>query len=365
MTTAQPPAPAPTGASLGAMKLVTAILPWIIIGLLFWAGFAWKLQPTGETVQPPPLEKRDKFYGIATPAPGVIWLAGNYGKVIRSDDDGATWTRQNVPLQVNLQDIGAWDADRAVAVGNGGRVMRTTDGGRTWTAVTAPTSTVANKLLRVRVRPDGSAWAVGEYGMIIYSADFGATWAERREPQDVVLSDIAFAGANDVWVVGEFGRMIHSTDGGKHWTDAPKQVESSLTGIVFRDPQNGVAVGLEGVILVTADGGATWKRVARTLADTDTGGASSLAESVRRNLLTEHLLGLEWIEESKSWFAVGNKGVWALAAEDAGTWQTGLVGVRDLAWHTGIGHIGVKIYISGQNAGEFSPGSYRTFRERG
>ena len=48
---------------------VMSVLPLVVIAGLLYAGFFVKLQVVGSSVKPPPIEHRDRFYGIALPAP--------------------------------------------------------------------------------------------------------------------------------------------------------------------------------------------------------------------------------------------------------------------------------------------------------
>lgn len=327
------------------VKIAGSAAPWLIIGGLLWAGLFIKPQPVGSTVNPPVIERRDFFYGIATPAKGVLWIAGSNGKIVRTEDAGANWHRQSAPTNAHLQDIAAWDARTAVAVGNKGVVLVTSDGGNAWTEVEAPKSQVANKLTRVLALPQGHAWAVGEMGALLHSADFGKTWQRKRDEEDVGWNDIAFAEGGNGWVVGEFGRVLHSTDGGASWTAAQTPVTSSLMGVAFRDARNGVAVGLEGVVLVTRDGGASWQPV--------------------KSGTREHLFSVIWDAKQGAWIATGNQGVWVRGTDDAAQWQSGRLDERDLSWHTKAVAVDGGIYLAGSNVGVWDGKSWQVVTSSG
>ena len=72
------------------VKVTVSSVPWLIIGGLLWAGLFVKPQPAGGTVQPPVLERRDHFYGIAAAPNGDIWVAGSDGKIVAVDKQGLT-----------------------------------------------------------------------------------------------------------------------------------------------------------------------------------------------------------------------------------------------------------------------------------
>jgi len=343
--------------------------PWLIILGLLWAGLFIKPQPVGFTVQPPPIERSDAFYGIAVPllkSPAkTLWMVGNNGKVVRSEDEGAHWIVQQSPTKSHLQDIATWDAEHAIAVGNNGTVIVTSDAGKTWKEVSAPLSKISNKLLKVKTLQGGRAWAVGEMSAVLESNDYGLTWQRRRDEQDVAWNDIAFMDASNGWIVGETGRMLHTKNGGESWELIQSPVKSSLMSVAFRDAENGVVVGLEGVILVTRDGGKTWlhqpraKRLIEDVAGAGKTGAeknSSSEGDVPTRARTveeagEHLLDVIWDEVRGVWVAVGNQGVWVRSDKDAEQWMAGSIDPRDLAWHTRIVAANGRYYLAGARSG--------------
>jgi photosystem II stability/assembly factor-like uncharacterized protein len=296
----------------------------------------------GEELEPPTIRWRDQFYGVAAPSNGVLWMAGSGGKVVRSRDGGLSWEVQSTGVTEHLQDIAAWDGDRAVAVGNDGVVIVTSDGGASWTKVSAPRSQIANKLMRVRVFQPGTAWAVGVLGAILYSDDSGTTWQRRSEEVDLAWNDIAFADPDNGWAVGEFGSMMHSPDRGATWEQVDPVSERSLMGISFRDSQHGVAVGLDGLVLRTDDAGATWREV---------DGGTPL-----------HLFDVAW--DGSEWVAVGGMGVVVTGSADGETWRARRLSERDLAWHTEVAPTDDGVFIAGASQGRWRDGEW-TPTERG
>ncbi len=317
-----------------AFSVFLSLMPWAIVAALLWAGIFVKPHTVVEVVIPPAIEQRDNIFGISVVSKEQMWLAGNYGKILRSDDGGRSWSRQKTTTQKHLQDISAWDGQHAVAVGNGGVVLVTENGGRIWTEVSAPKSEIANKLIRVHTYVNGEAWAVGELGMIIHSKDFGQSWARMREEEDVIINDLIKLDDNNIFVVGEYGRLFHSRDGGKTWQDSYTESPSSLTAIEFRNPKQGVIVGLDGVILVTEDAGETW----------------SLIESSMSGI-TEHLMDVQWSEQIKQWVAVGNKGKWIKFAGDLTKFYPSQLSLSDLSSHTELAVVDGGFITVGANVG--------------
>lgn len=308
------PADARGGASPGRIRRAAlSALPLTIVGGLMYAAFFIKPQVQGTSTLRPVIETRDRFYGVALPAPDVIWAAGNHGKIVRSEDRGKSWAAQSSGSSDHLQAIAAWDGQRAVAVGNGGTVLVTEDGGTTWRKADLPASVEGRKFIRVRAYPDGRAWAVGELGTVLVADAFGAHWRDASEEGDVTWNDIVRFG-DDVCMVGEFGRIRCSRDHGQTWALMPSPVESSLNAVAFRNDSDGVAVGLEGVIALTGDGGRHWQVLPKT---TD-----------------QHLYDVHW--DGTRWLVVGDKGV-TLTAERLGQqWHELKSGSGSASWHTQI-----------------------------
>lgn len=317
-----PAARRPTLRWLGSLG--GSALPVLIIGGLLYAAFFMKPQSHGIGVEPPVIEKRDHFYGVVMPSPGIAWAAGNDGKIARSTDGGKIWALQASGVSAHLQSIAAWDPQRAVAVGNRGTVIVTVNGGKTWSKASLPASVGAAKLVRVRTYPGGKAWAVGEMGTVLFSSDFGAAWSAKTAAEDVAWNDVSFV--NDVgWLVGEFGRMRATRDGGEHWKAAEAPVKSSLNGVYFRSDLDGVAVGTEGVILHTQDGGANWR--------------------VLQNVAEEHLYDVLW--DGNRWIAVGDKGALLTAGVSADKWSDQSERVGGSSWHTQIAGSGGHYILAG------------------
>ncbi|MCK0509048.1 WD40/YVTN/BNR-like repeat-containing protein [Aromatoleum anaerobium] len=330
---ATPPAPERPLRHRSLARAPVAVLPWAIIAGLLWAGLFVKPQPVGSTVQPPVLEQRDHFYGIALAAPGEVWVVGSNGKILTLGADGRA-ERFATPTERTLQDIALWDASHAVAVGNGGVILFTADAGRTWTAAAdVPRSEVANKLNRVRVDEGGVAVATGEMGALLMSRDYGRTWTRLREEEDVAWNDVALLGGGRIRVVGEFGRILASDDDGASWQEAEPPVPSSLMAVAFRGTDVGVAVGLEGVVLVTRDGGREWRKVDISTHD--------------------HLFDIAWDATGGRWIGTGALGRWVRAEADATNWTTARLDDRDLSWHTRVVPAGEFAWFAGANVGRW------------
>ncbi|WP_341317574.1 YCF48-related protein [Paraburkholderia sp. IMGN_8] len=305
-------------------RTVLSILPLVIIGGLLYAAFFVKPTVGANRVQPPAVQRGEFIYGIASSPSGVVLGAGSGGKIWRTVDLGKSMTVTQSPTTANLQDIAAWSNSEAVAVGDAGAVIVTRNSGQSWTPVKVTLSSIANKLIRVRIFDDGNAWIVGEMGAALRSTDRGATWNRMTPEEDKAWNDV-FVSGDRVWLVGEFGRISESKDAGHTWTNIASPVKSSLMAITFRDEQHGVAVGVDGAVVTTIDGGDTWTAV--------------------RPMSTGHLFDLAW--NGKQWLAVGERGVLLIGDATVTNWRVSRVSPDNRQWHTKIIREGQQYLASG------------------
>lgn len=316
------------------VKLILSIMPWAIVGTLLWAGIFVKPTPVIEEVIPPVINVRDNIFGLSKISSDVYMAAGNYGKILISTDKGKTWKNQKAPVDSHLQDITSWDENRSVAVGNEGVTLTTDDGGETWIEVESPKSETANKLLRVHSYPNGEVWAVGEMGMILNSHDYGNTWTQMREEEDVFMNDIVRVDDTTLYIAGEFGLIFKSTDNGTTWVDTQTDSPNSFTAVAFRNTQEGVVVGLGGAIVATKDAGETWTYI-----------------DPKKSAMTEHLMDVDWSEETQQWVAVGNKGKWIKFNTELTEFDSKNLSDTDLTSHTELELDGETFLSVGQTVG--------------
>jgi len=178
------------------------------------------------------------------------------------------------------------------------------------------------------------AWAVGEMGMILQSNDYGKTWNQMREEEDVFMNDIVRVDETTLFIAGEFGLVFKSTDNGKTWKDTQTDSPNSFTAVAFRNPQEGVVVGLGGAIVATQDEGETWTYI-----------------DPKKSGMTEHLMDVDWSEETNQWVAVGNKGKWIKFSADMTQFNSSNMSATDLTSHTELVIDGSSFLAVGQTVG--------------
>lgn len=190
--------------------------------------------------------------------------AGDFGTMIHTEDGGAKWAVEQVPPDVRLPDsaldtgvdpgdvnlyaLSYGDADRVWVVGEFGIIMASDDGGKTWHQQVSPVETT---LFGVRFIDTQHGWAVGSDAVILHTEDGGLTWRPQRSPiTPRPLYDVAVQGQTG-WIVGEAGTVIKSTDGGMTWAIEPLPIQLAanwIRTITLTAGARGFAGGAEGIL---------------------------------------------------------------------------------------------------------------------
>jgi Photosynthesis system II assembly factor YCF48 len=109
---------------------------------------------------------------VATPNEKVSWRVGREGTIERSEDAGATWSRQTSGI-VNDLVAGSAPSDKVCwVVGQLGTILRTTDAGTTWTKVHSPVNEDILSVFAVNDQQATISTAHGSYQTL----DAGVTW---------------------------------------------------------------------------------------------------------------------------------------------------------------------------------------------
>ncbi len=194
-----------------------------------------------------------------------IVAAGDYGIVLLSDDDGATFRQaKSVPVRSTLTSLFFVDDRTGWAVGHWGMILRTDDGGETWQIQRSDTS-VDQPLFSVFFKDKDRGWAVGLWSLMLATRDGGKTWTPLRLPPppggkkaDRNLQKIFANGIGTLFVAAEQGTVLRSYDG-ESWSYLATGYKGSFwTGIAL---SNGTILvgGLRGTIYRSADGGRSWR----------------------------------------------------------------------------------------------------------
>lgn len=269
------------------------------------ADLSWTVLDSGSTA---------RLRGLAAVSRRVAWASGSAGTVLRTADGGRSW-RSVGPAgaeQLQLRDIHAFDADRAVALsigpGDQSRVYRTVDRGQTWTETFRnPDPAAFYDCLAFFDAAHGLALSDPVDGRfrILSTADGGRSWRVLDAVMPPALDgEFAFAASGSCLVTADAGpagpgrsrtdsgsgapgaawfatggaataRVFRTGDAGRTWqvadTAVPSGPSAGIFSLAFRDTRHGIAVGGDFAVpgsapdaaVLTRDGGRGWQLAAR------------------------------------------------------------------------------------------------------
>lgn len=269
-----------------------------------------------------PTPTGDNLRKVVFSEPGIAWVAGEGGTVLRSNNSGSSWTRVASGTMANLNAIAFAGPAKGWIAGDTGTVLHTIDGGATWSP---ETSGVGTDLLSLSAVDASNVWAVGKNKTILYRNN-SAQWAVKpglsaldpitefdaifmndaihgritgqkdsspktnyllwtddnwttAQPQTIgpnpntsalfgVLSSIfLLADHNEGWLAGNVdttgqGTILQLQSSGPASSGVVGWQTSGasvdLGDIYFSDPNNGWAAGDNGTIIHTSNGGIQW-----------------------------------------------------------------------------------------------------------
>jgi photosystem II stability/assembly factor-like uncharacterized protein len=181
----------------------------------------------------------EDLYGVAF-GNSTFVAVGNDGKIVRSTDNGASWSHVTTGCQSSCPGNAALYGDdnlrglsfgnnTFVAVGYSGQIIKSTDDGSSWDNVTAVNS---DNLYGVTFG-NNTFMAVGQSGTIIKSTDNGASWSSSSSGGDEFFG-VTF-GNNIFMAVGDDGRIVKSTDNGANWSSSSSGTTNNLNRVTFGD----------------------------------------------------------------------------------------------------------------------------------
>lgn len=220
------------------------------------------IRPPGRTL-PPTREKLmtpDKKKSSALPAALVAALlfAGARAGIAKPPDvlERPAELQAKAENSVLLSVVRA--GTRLVAVGEQGRIVVSNDHGATWTQVPAPTSVT---LTAVHFAGALHGWAVGHSGVVLHSADGGMSWEKQLDGRQAAkLHADSVKGSDDATEEARarqrYARQLLSDGADKPFLD-----------VFFESPDKGWIVGAYGIAFTTGDGGKQWKSIIADVAN--------------------------------------------------------------------------------------------------
>ncbi len=224
----------------------------------------FRIEPDGRAVRTSPPPGLLTELVVHPERPATLYSSGWRSKteklgVIRSDDNGRTWTRISAggpdAVAFHAMAISPGDPSRMYGVG---RVLRESrDGGRTWTEVGPMAADVFD--IAVSSRSPDVLYAATRAALLI-SRDGGRTWA-KAHPFDgpATMIDVAPDGRVHAFIYGV--GLIRAREPDLDWSLVSDGFEDRALINLAVDPRDGdrmLAVVDTGAVMISTDGGRSW-----------------------------------------------------------------------------------------------------------
>lgn len=237
-------------------------------------GLTWTLACSGIATSLGELDMFSATVGAYTGYPSFIFTTKNGGQkwaAHKLEVTGESYSRQETIGPVDFA-----NSDTIICGGHGGVLFKTVDGGDSLTSIGYP---VLNEFFRINtiefITPlvgyvGGTDEAGGDHTQNLFkTTNGGASWTYLRlntEPQFYQAGGIGrihFIDENKGFIVGSNDKLVKTTNGGQTWTTQtlPSFQFLGLNQIRFRNAQEGFIVGGLGYLVQTTDGGQTWARI--------------------------------------------------------------------------------------------------------
>jgi photosystem II stability/assembly factor-like uncharacterized protein len=196
--------------------------------------------------------------GLTTTLRGIyirksIIIVGVDGVVLRSVNDGRSWTQQSLGTGTNLLCIAAQGANNLVIVGSGGAMWRSVNDGISWTNISIPGMT-ENLTSAYFINADLGA-VVGDNGMVLLTTNGGGTWVRQSVNTFANLYGVrgySAMGLTTWMAAGDSGTVIGTFLGGGTVTYTVNHDQIDLgevaTGMMKRDTLQITNPTLEGYV---------------------------------------------------------------------------------------------------------------------
>ena len=144
------------------------------------------------------------FNRISRGPTGTLYLAGEHGTLLRSGDDGATWTPIPAPYDGSFYGILPLDRQRLFAHGLRGHLYRSVDDGAKWEAIPTPHPTLIATALRMK---SNTIVLGGQARGLMVSRDFGRS-VDAFPELTTAVSELLELANGTVLALGEGGAAL-------------------------------------------------------------------------------------------------------------------------------------------------------------
>lgn len=219
--------------------------------VLHRSGTTWDQLDTGQA---------GEAWWVVGDGEGALWVVGSAGLVLRTEDDGATFTK--IATTTNATLFGAWVAPSGRLYTVGGVVFSSDEGpillsvdGDVATEVTLPAGLSNNEnLFKVWGSADDDIWVISDMGTVLHFN--GTAWSSVVLPDNPRLVTVHGSGPTDVVIVGGLSRTTIFQRDGMAWDDVSPPGGQPLNGVFVKADGAGFAAGFGNFMMQRTSG--TW-----------------------------------------------------------------------------------------------------------
>lgn len=181
------------------------------------------------------------------------WIAGDNGKIFKTNDGGYNWVHQHSFIDENINDIFFISENMGWAVSRYGTILFSENGGHTWSVQYRNTNFHLDGVYFIDGF-NGWSWG-GESGkaVLLVTNNAGKSWNNYELTATRIIRDIIFLDNMTGWMIGQNqdyeGVLLKSNDGGLNWNREEYGSDKSLYSITFPNTEIGWAGGGNGIII--------------------------------------------------------------------------------------------------------------------
>ncbi|MEZ5083104.1 MAG: YCF48-related protein [Bacteroidales bacterium] len=196
----------------------------------------------------------EHLYGIAFNNSGKGYIVGNNGILFENDVNSTIWLQKSSFTHLKLNDVDFADETTAYAVGHKGTILRILED----TCITL-SATTFRELNAIQFVNETTGFIVTDSGSVLRSTNGGLNWSEKILNDSVYFYNLHFPSETVGYAIGKKGKIWKTANGGDTWINVTfPNVADDLRGIHFLDDTIGMISGRNGRIMKTLNGGNNW-----------------------------------------------------------------------------------------------------------
>jgi len=169
----------------------------------------WSANAEGADWQATPVDTVEAPQAVACDSQGRIWIVGGFSSILRSDDQGGSWSQSSLDEDLHFTFVQFLDADNGLAAGEFGVVARTNDGGESWEMLEPVPDEFYPQDAWFQTIDRG--WVVGLNGTVYYTEDGGDSWEKQETGTNEPIYSVA-ANGDSLYAVGGNGLVLTCND---------------------------------------------------------------------------------------------------------------------------------------------------------